>query len=327
MIRTAALRAVAAVSPILEISDACGRSSGRVIPLRVEFRPRSEAPNAAARSSFGQASFDLTELKPCELSANSTRPTPPRHFGFADAEDYYHRASAMRVIDRVRVPALIITAEDDPFVPSRPSETPKVTGNRYITLELCRARRTLRVRRTSGGRRRWILGRGRHRRFRRRAQRSAGCSQRPVNPRYSTKQPAKFRSLPLFFVFEIDKHVAAGRGLSRDDLGPSRDLVGRVSFVAEPEIRVVGSDRDRRGQPLAVRDTQAPGSRAFSRLEDIVVEPGRMPKFERRRRLWRQVVEKRVEQGEVLLQVRRQLKEQRAQLGDQACRHAAEAVD
>ena len=40
------------------------------------------------------------------------------HFGFRDATDYYHRASAMRVIDRIRVPALIITAEDDPFVPS-----------------------------------------------------------------------------------------------------------------------------------------------------------------------------------------------------------------
>jgi len=52
-----------------------------------------------------------------------------------------------------------------------------------------------------------------------------------------------------------------------------------------------------------------------------------MPKFERRRRLWRQVVEKRVEQGEVLFQIRRQLKEQRAQLGTKRSCHAAKAVD
>jgi hypothetical protein len=44
----------------------------------------------------------------------------------------------MRVIDRVRVPTLIITAEDDPFVPSQPFHDPKVAGNPAITLCVCR---------------------------------------------------------------------------------------------------------------------------------------------------------------------------------------------
>ena len=56
------------------------------------------------------------------------------HFGFRDAEDYYHRASAMRVVDRIRVPALIITAEDDPFVPVEPFTIPAITANPRITL-------------------------------------------------------------------------------------------------------------------------------------------------------------------------------------------------
>ena len=60
------------------------------------------------------------------------------YFGFTDADDYYHRASAMRVIDRIRVPTLIITAEDDPFVPSQPFRDPRVTGNPHITLHICR---------------------------------------------------------------------------------------------------------------------------------------------------------------------------------------------
>ena len=59
------------------------------------------------------------------------------HFGFLSAEDYYYRASAMRVIDRVRVPALIITSEDDPFVPAAAFRDPKVTNNPSITLHLC----------------------------------------------------------------------------------------------------------------------------------------------------------------------------------------------
>ena len=51
------------------------------------------------------------------------------HFGFKSASDYYHRASAMRVIDRVRVPARIITAEDDPFVPTAPFREASVARN------------------------------------------------------------------------------------------------------------------------------------------------------------------------------------------------------
>ena len=42
----------------------------------------------------------------------------------------------MRVIDRVSVPALVITAEDDPFVPSAPFHDPKVTGNPNIDLRI-----------------------------------------------------------------------------------------------------------------------------------------------------------------------------------------------
>jgi predicted alpha/beta-fold hydrolase len=55
------------------------------------------------------------------------------YYKFADATDYYHRASAMRVIDRIQVPTLILTAENDPFVPPDPFRDPGVTGNTNIT--------------------------------------------------------------------------------------------------------------------------------------------------------------------------------------------------
>jgi len=42
--------------------------------------------------------------------------TAPLH-GFASAEDYYERASAIRYLARVAVPTLCISAEDDPFFP------------------------------------------------------------------------------------------------------------------------------------------------------------------------------------------------------------------
>ena len=61
--------------------------------------------------------------------------TAPFH-GFRDSADYYDRASAMRVIDKISVPALIITAADDPFVPPGPFREPVVSRNRRITLKL-----------------------------------------------------------------------------------------------------------------------------------------------------------------------------------------------
>jgi predicted alpha/beta-fold hydrolase len=42
----------------------------------------------------------------------------------------------MRVIDRVRIPTLIITAADDPFVPPGSFRDPALMRNRQITLKV-----------------------------------------------------------------------------------------------------------------------------------------------------------------------------------------------
>src|SRR6266536_2720520 len=49
--------------------------------------------------------------------------------GFANVADYYHRASALRVTDRIRVPTLIIHAHDDPFIPFAPLRHPSIAAN------------------------------------------------------------------------------------------------------------------------------------------------------------------------------------------------------
>jgi predicted alpha/beta-fold hydrolase len=64
--------------------------------------------------------------------------TAPFH-GFSDAADYYHRASAMRVVDRVRIPTLIVSATNDPFVPSETFRSPAVRDNPSITTVLTSA--------------------------------------------------------------------------------------------------------------------------------------------------------------------------------------------
>jgi hypothetical protein len=43
--------------------------------------------------------------------------TAPLH-GFSDADDYYAQSSALRYLDAIRVPTLLISSRDDPFLPA-----------------------------------------------------------------------------------------------------------------------------------------------------------------------------------------------------------------
>jgi predicted alpha/beta-fold hydrolase len=54
--------------------------------------------------------------------------------GFASADDYYHRAAAARVLDRIAVPSLILHALDDPFVRLSAESREKINANPSITL-------------------------------------------------------------------------------------------------------------------------------------------------------------------------------------------------
>jgi hypothetical protein len=132
------LKAVAAVSPILEIGE-CVRALER--PRNVLYQwnfVRDLKRRMRRKNRFWPGRYDLARLNGVRTVRDFDEAYTAPHFGFQNAADYYYRASAMRVIDRIRVPALIITAEDDPFVPPEPFHDPKVTDNRHITLLLCR---------------------------------------------------------------------------------------------------------------------------------------------------------------------------------------------
>ena len=53
-------------------------------------------------------------------------------FGYRDAQHYYERASARRVASKIRVPLLMITAQDDPFVPYESFLAAKINDNPAI---------------------------------------------------------------------------------------------------------------------------------------------------------------------------------------------------
>lgn len=62
--------------------------------------------------------------------------TGPLH-GFRDAHDYYLRSSSIRFIDKIQVPTLLMSSEDDPFLPGSVLETVRqiAKSNPQLTLE------------------------------------------------------------------------------------------------------------------------------------------------------------------------------------------------
>jgi predicted alpha/beta-fold hydrolase len=132
----ASLVGVAAVSPIIEINE-CTLALERPGNWLYQWNFVKDLKRRMRRKErFWPGRFDLSRLNAVktvrEFDATYTAP----YFGFASAEDYYYRASSMRVIDRIRIPALIITSEDDPFVPSQPFRDPRVSGNPHIDLRV-----------------------------------------------------------------------------------------------------------------------------------------------------------------------------------------------
>jgi hypothetical protein len=55
-----------------------------------------------------------------------------RYCDFRDADDYYFRAAAARVVDRIEVPTLILHALDDPFIRLFPETRAKIVANPHI---------------------------------------------------------------------------------------------------------------------------------------------------------------------------------------------------
>ena len=128
------LRSAVGVSPAIDLgrsADALHLPQNRLYERRflrnllkrfrrkVRFFPRAYDPNRATGiGSLREFDDRITAL----------------YSGFASAEDYYFRAAAARVVDRIVVPTLIMHSLDDPFVLLAPDTLSKIAANPHITL-------------------------------------------------------------------------------------------------------------------------------------------------------------------------------------------------
>jgi hypothetical protein len=133
-----ALRAVCAVSPILEIVR-CIEALERPVNVIYQWNfVKDLRARMRRKAAHWPGAFPVERLRSIRTVRQFDDVFTAPHFGFRNAEDYYHRASAMRVVDRIRVPTLVITAEDDPFVPADMFEVPALRNNPRITTVVTR---------------------------------------------------------------------------------------------------------------------------------------------------------------------------------------------
>ena len=128
------LAAVCAVSPTMDLAS-CVEALERRANIAYEFNfVRNLKARMRRKAAAFPGDYALEPLRRVWTVRQFDEAYTAPHHGFSGATDYYHRASALRVINRIRVPALILTAQDDPFVPIGAFSDPAVTGNPHITV-------------------------------------------------------------------------------------------------------------------------------------------------------------------------------------------------
>jgi predicted alpha/beta-fold hydrolase len=112
------VRAVAAVSSPIDLAaggHAIGRGFNRVVYTRMFLR--SMKPKALRKLAQHPGLFDRDKLLAArDLYAFDDVFTAPLH-GFAGTDDYWSRGSAQPHLADIRIPALVLNARNDPFVP------------------------------------------------------------------------------------------------------------------------------------------------------------------------------------------------------------------
>ena len=131
---TQLVTAIAAVSSPLDLPR-CGQAMGLGINRWIYTRNflATMKPKALRKLAQFPGLFDRNALLACRnLYEFDNVFTAPLH-GFRDTDDYWQRAAALPVLRGVRIPALLLNARNDPFVPANGLPRQEQVSS-YVTL-------------------------------------------------------------------------------------------------------------------------------------------------------------------------------------------------
>jgi predicted alpha/beta-fold hydrolase len=127
------VKAGVGVSPAMDLAasaDALHDLANRVYEYKFL---RSLRKRVQRKASLYPELYDVKYLRGLRSIRDFDEEITARYCGFAGAQDYYERAASANVIDRIAVPALVLHAEDDPFIRILPETRQKLENNPHIT--------------------------------------------------------------------------------------------------------------------------------------------------------------------------------------------------
>jgi predicted alpha/beta-fold hydrolase len=131
---TSALLGVCAVSPALDLSETTRNLELPQNRLYQRSFVRGLRRLVERKKRLYPSLYDVRKLDHLRTVRDFDELYTAPHGGFADAEDYYARASATRFVPLIRVPTLVIHARDDPLVPFGPLQRPEVSSNPNVAM-------------------------------------------------------------------------------------------------------------------------------------------------------------------------------------------------
>ena len=126
------LAAVATVCPVIDLapgSDALHEPANRVY----EYRFLRGLMRRYRRKAALYPGRYHPEVGPVRSLREFDNKIVARYCGFRDADDYYYRVAAARVVHRIAVPTLVLLAKDDPFIRILPETRARLLANPHIT--------------------------------------------------------------------------------------------------------------------------------------------------------------------------------------------------
>jgi uncharacterized protein len=129
------LRAVAGICPSCDLgacADAIGELRNRIYERHFVRRLKRRMIH---KSKLFPEQYPLNGLAKIRSVRQFDDAITAKFCGFRDADDYYTRSSALGVLAEIRVPTLLLVAQDDPMIPFRSFELAKLSANPRIILE------------------------------------------------------------------------------------------------------------------------------------------------------------------------------------------------
>jgi predicted alpha/beta-fold hydrolase len=127
------LRCVAAVCPAMDLAasaDALHDRSNRLYEIYFLMKLRQRL---RAKARLFPLHFDVSRLNGVKSLRDFDDKVTAYYCGFSGAVDYYARAAAANVLDRIAAPTLILHAANDPFIRITPATRAKAMDNPHIT--------------------------------------------------------------------------------------------------------------------------------------------------------------------------------------------------